>query len=112
LCQGLGKKYIPYKLSGKVIDWKDFWFSAENQAPALPPRTPGPPIPRASWNSRVEDLAQVNKLLDMIDQLKKMKITGASVVCNWVMRRIQPLQKRVNLGHDYTGEDDPSRLDS
>ena len=54
----------------------------------------------------------MNQLLDIIDHLKKMKITGASVVGNWAMRRIQLLQKRANLGYDYTGEDDPSRLDS
>ena len=60
----------------------------------------------------MEGLAQVNELLDMIDHLKKMKITGASVVGNWVMRRIQPLQKRANLGYEYTGEGDPSCLDS
>ena len=112
LRQGIGAKYIPYKLSSNVIDWKEFWFYIENQAPALPARTSRPPVPRTSWNVTVEDLAQVNELLDMIDHLKKMKITGASVVGNWVMRRIQPLQKRANLGYEYTGEDDPSRLDS
>jgi len=56
LCQGLGVKYIPYKLSSKVIDWKDFWFYIENQAPALPARTPGPPVPKPSWNSMSENL--------------------------------------------------------
>jgi hypothetical protein len=39
LHQGLVVKYIPYKLSSNVIDWKDFWFYIENQAPALPTRT-------------------------------------------------------------------------
>ena len=42
LRQGVGKKYIPYKLSKKVIDGKDYWFYVENQAPELPDRTPGP----------------------------------------------------------------------
>ena len=78
----------------------------------LPARTPGPPVPKSCWNAKVEDLAQVNQLLDIIDHLKKMKITGASVVGYSAMRRIQLLQKRANLGYDYTGEDDPSRLDS
>ena len=110
LRQGVGKKYIPYKLTGKVIDWKDFWFYVENQKPALLARTPGPPIPRASWNAKVDDLVQVNQLLDIIDQLKKKKITGASVVYNWAMRRIQPLHKRANLGFDYSGKSDPSRF--
>ena len=44
LCQGVGLKYIRYKLTSKVIDWKNFWFYMKNQAPALPLRTLGPPI--------------------------------------------------------------------
>ena len=37
LRQGVGPKYIPYKMTSKVIDWKEFWFYVENQAPTLPP---------------------------------------------------------------------------
>jgi len=110
LCQGLGVKYIPYKLSSKVIDWKDFWFYIENQAPALPARTPGPPVPKPSWNSMSENLIQINDLLDEIDHLKKKKLTGASVVANWMCRQIQPLQQQTNFGFVYTSEDDPSRF--
>ena len=80
--------------------------------PALPARIPGPPIPKASWDAKVYDLGEVNQLLDIINQLKKKKITGASVVYNWALRRIQPLQKWANLGFEYTGEDDPSHFES
>ena len=37
------------------------------------------------------------------------QIYGASVIAHWSMRRIQPLQRRINLGFQYTGEADPSR---
>ena len=37
------------------------------------------------------------------------QICGASVIASWSMRRIQPLQRRVNLGFQYAGEVDPSR---
>jgi len=67
LRQGVGTKYIPYKLTSKVIDWKDFWFYMENQALALPARTPGASIPKPSWNSRGENLTQINDLLGKID---------------------------------------------
>ena len=30
LHQGVGPKYIPYKMTAKVIDWKDLWFYVEN----------------------------------------------------------------------------------
>ena len=37
------------------------------------------------------------------------QICGASVIAHWSMRRIQPQQRRVNLGFQYIGEADPSR---
>ena len=93
LRQGIGPKYIPYKMTSKVIDWKKLWFYVKNQAPVLPPRFAGAPIQRASWNSRGGNLDQVNYLLGEIDLWKKKrKISGASVVAHWMCRRIQPLQ--------------------
>ena len=53
---------------------------------------------------------QVNFLLGEIERLKvDHQICGASVIAHWSMRRIQPLQRRINLGFQYTGEADPSR---
>jgi len=93
LRQGVGPKYIPYKMTSKVIDWKEFWFYVENQAPTLPPRSAGAPIPKASWNSRGANPDQVNYLLEEIDLLKKKwNLSGAIVVANWMCWRIQPLQ--------------------
>ena len=37
------------------------------------------------------------------------QICGASVIVSWSLRRIQPLQRRVNLGFQYTGDADSSR---
>jgi len=37
------------------------------------------------------------------------QITGASVVAHWTIRRVQPLQRRVHLSIEYTGEEDPTR---
>ena len=31
------------------------------------------------------------------------------MIASWTMHRIQPLQRRVNLGFQYAGEVDPSR---
>jgi len=111
LRRGVGSKYIPYKMTGKVIDWKDLWFYVENQAPAFPRRSAGPPIKRASWNSRGGNVDQVNCLLGEIDLLKKNhQISGASVVAHWSLWRIQPLQQQVHLGFQFIGEKDPTRF--
>jgi len=37
------------------------------------------------------------------------QICGAFVIVHWSMGRIQPLQRQINLGFQYTGEADPSR---
>ena len=106
----MDKVYIPYKLSGKVIDWKSKWFCIGNHAPTLPDRTHGPHKIHKEWSATTQDKDQVNKLLDWIRDLRKDKVTGASVVMSWIGRRIQPLQKRNNFGFHYIGIKDPSRL--
>ena len=53
---------------------------------------------------------QVNFLLGEIERLKAdQQITGVSVVAYWSLRRVQPLQQRVHLAYQYTGEEDPTR---
>jgi hypothetical protein len=44
---------------------------------------------------------QVNELLEMIQALTLMGVTGASVMYSFFERRIQPLQKRCPFGFDY-----------
>ena len=31
------------------------------------------------------------------------------MVAHWTIRRVQPLQRRVHLAFEYTGEEDPTR---
>ena len=108
--QGKKTKYIPYELNDKVIDWKGMWFYIRNLSSSLPPRTPGPPVKRQSWNSKGGRADQVNFLLGEIEGLKAdHQITGASVVAHWTIRRVQPLQRRVHLAFEYTGEEDLAR---
>ena len=109
-CQGKKTKYIPYELSDKVIDWKSMWFYVSNLSSSLPLRTPGPPVKKSNWNSKGSGGDQVNFLLGEIKRLKtEHQICGASVIVNWSMGRIQPMQRRVHLGFQYEGEMDPSR---
>ena len=64
---------------------------------------------KSNWNSKGSGGDQVNFLLGEIERLKvDHQICGASVIASWSLRRIQPLQRRVNLGFQYAGEADPS----
>ena len=68
--QGKKPQYFPYKLSDKVIDWKEMWFYVKNPFSSLPLRTLGPPVKKPSWNSKGGRVDQVNFLLGEIESLK------------------------------------------
>jgi hypothetical protein len=86
----MDRVYIPYKLSGKVIDWKQRWLYLGNHNASLPVITPGPPTYRPEWNKGPIDDSQVQDLLAWIEDLKKEKMSEAAVVMDWMKRRIQP----------------------
>ena len=92
-----------------MIDLKEKWFYVENHGNTLPKITPGPPIIWAEWLKKPLDTSQIPDLLKLIANLKQNWITGEVVAFDWMKRRIQPLQARVNFGFEYQGTSDPSR---
>jgi hypothetical protein len=50
------------------------------------------------------DTSQIPELLELIAKLKQNWITGEAVAFDWIKRRIQPLQDRVNFGFEYQGK--------
>jgi hypothetical protein len=74
-------------LPGKIIDWKDKCFYAENQDSSLSERTTGAPCHFAEWNVEPQSMFQVKELLDWIKDFRKENLTGASVVMSWMARR-------------------------
>ncbi|KAG2588403.1 hypothetical protein PVAP13_5NG333086 [Panicum virgatum] len=56
------------------------------------------------------NLDQVKELMALIAAHKEMNVTGASVVFDFVRRRIQPLQKRFHYVFEDIGAEDPSRM--
>ena len=57
----------------------------------------------------MEEQRQLEPLLLRIENMKKARLTGGAVVRNFVSRRIQPLQQRVNFGFEYLGANDPCK---
>ena len=41
--------------------------------------------------------------------MRKRNLSGATIVANWMCRRIQPLQQRVRLGYQFIEKEDPTR---
>ena len=56
------------------------------------------------FNPGYED--QVVELLERTVRFQKMRVTAASVVLNFIQRRIQPLQRRKNFGFQYQDTED------
>ena len=106
---GKDKVYIPYKLSGKVIDWKPKWFYVGNQWESVPAITPGPPIQWPEWNKKPVNSSQVDEKLARIAGLRQKNLPGEAVIFDWMKRRVQPLQARETLGFQYQGTTDSSR---
>ena len=105
----MDKKYIPYKLSVKVIDWKQKWFYIGNHESTLPVIALGPPVVTPEWKKKPIDDSQISDLLGWIADLKQDRITGEAIVFDWMKRRIQPLQARETFGFKFPGGSDPSR---
>ncbi|RLM78698.1 putative gypsy-type retrotransposon protein [Panicum miliaceum] len=94
LKQKMDLKYIQYKFPTSHSGWKDLWFYIGNHQPSLPERIGGVPTPHPK----------------LIQELKLMGVTGASVMYSFFKRWIQPLQKRCRLGFDYLGPEDLSQM--
>ena len=104
----MDRVYIPYKLAGKVIDWKEKWFYIGNHGNTLPVITPEPPTVRPEWKQEPVDDSKIQDLLGWIADLKHDKISGAAVVMDWIKHMIQPLQASENFCFEYQGASDPS----
>ena len=99
-----------YQPSGKGVDCKSYWFYVGNFESPLPEGTPGAPQGTSELDERWAQGSQVQKLRGALERLKKIGVTGDSVVYSFLGRRIQPLQRRVNPGFRYEGVNDPSRF--
>ena len=86
-------EYIFYQPSGKGVESKSFWFYVGNHEPRLAKRTPGAPKTKGCWMSPSPGGDQVQKLREAIARLKKIGVTGASVVYSYTGRRVQPSAK-------------------
>jgi len=114
LNQGQGSEYLAYSTPTSLSGWKNCWFYIGNHAPSLPVRTHEALVPEDCWKYDVseEDMAQVWGLLQKIQDLRKVGITGTTILLSWLWRRIQPLQLRTHFGYEYAGVGEPSRITS
>jgi hypothetical protein len=99
LKQKLVEKYIKYKFPTSHSVWKDLWFHIGNHKPLLAERTGGVPKPQPEWNQNplASEMEQVNEPLDVIQALKLMGVTGASVMYSFLSAEFSLCKRGVNL---------------
>ncbi|RLN29055.1 hypothetical protein C2845_PM05G20140 [Panicum miliaceum] len=92
--------------------WAEEWFMVANPTPGLTPRTGLPPVPNAKWEEKPteEEMVQVEVLLAELQELKAKKLAGATVALSFAKWLTQPIQERVHPGYEYSGHDDPTRV--
>src|SRR6187551_3175797 len=86
--------------------------TAGNHSSSCPEKDGWYPRNQANWNSRptAEEAKDVPAMLKRVQILKDKGLTGVGITFSFMKRRIQPLQERVNLGFQYEGVSDPSRI--
>jgi hypothetical protein len=84
---------------------------APSQAHSLPSFENIAAQPLDSWNPVNDDTAApyVKLLARQIAKLSKDGLEGIDTINCWISRRIQPLQHRDSLMHEYTGANDGMR---
>jgi hypothetical protein len=96
-----------------AIGWRGSWFymadkPAPSQARDLPPFENIAAQPLDSWNHVNDETATpyVKLLARRIAKLSKDGLKGIDTINYWISWRIQPLQHRDSLMHEYTGAKD------
>ena len=94
-------------------DWRADWFYAVNLIPSLSIHSGSGPLvnDRCEKNSLTpNELQAIQPFLERISTLKQQGLTGFGIVSSFLRRRVQPLKERENLGFEYSGAEDPSRM--
>jgi hypothetical protein len=88
------------------------WFYISNHHPELPKPSGKQPKHRPWGNTEptMQEGIPLPELLLKIKALREAGLRHEHMAFSFMKRRVQPLMARDNLGYQYTGEDDTSRM--
>ena len=115
-------KYFKFPLKESVQDWRNKWFYIKDEA------TDGHPInfppfedvmiakPKKTWANIIpaEQEEVVETLYQRVQKIRLVRnqtSIGTEIVAHFLKRRIQPPMAREHPMYDYSGPEDPTRLD-
>jgi hypothetical protein len=55
------------------------------------------------------DLGDLKGVLELVNDMKRLGVTGAAVARSFCRRMIQPIKDRVHSAYEYWGQSDPTR---
>jgi hypothetical protein len=111
LRSGLKAEWIDTDLPDNTAGWRSEWFYIVDQLPGLPRRTRHKPVKMNEWDFGLSyrDLGELNAVLELVNDVKKQGVTGATVARSFCRRMIQPIKDRVHPAYEYWGQSDPTR---
>jgi hypothetical protein len=98
LRSGLKAECIDTDLPKNTAGWRSEWFYIVDQLPGLPRRTGHKLVKMNEWDLGLSsrDLGELKAVLELIDDVKKLGVTGAVVARSFCWRMIQPIKDRVH----------------
>jgi hypothetical protein len=55
------------------------------------------------------DLGDLKGVLELVNNMKRLGVTGAAIARSFCQRMIQPIKDRVHPVYEYWGQSDPTR---
>jgi hypothetical protein len=111
LRSGLKEECIDTDLPDNTAGWRSEWFYIADQIPGLPRRTGHKLVKISEWDLGLStrDLDDLKGVLELVSDVKKRGVTGATVARSFCRRMIQPIKDWVHPTYQYCGQSDPTR---
>jgi hypothetical protein len=103
LRSGLKAEWIDTDLPDNTARWRSEWFYIADELPGLPCRTGHKPVNINEWDLGLSsrDLADLKGILELVGDMKKQGVTGATIARLLCRRMIQPIKDRVHPAYEY-----------
>jgi hypothetical protein len=111
LRSGFKAEWIDTNLPDNTAGWRSEWFHIVDQIPGLSRRTSRKPVKISEWDLGLStrELKDLKGILELVIDMKRRGVIGATVARSFCRRMIQPIKDRVHPTYEYCGQLDPTR---
>jgi hypothetical protein len=103
LRSGLKAEWVDSDLPDNTSGWRSEWFYILDQIPGLPRRTGHKIVKINLWDLGLSslDLKELEGVLELVGDMNKRGVTGATVARSFCRRMIQLIKDRVHPAYEY-----------